>query len=82
MRKAPVDAKSALALAKKASDIYSTKGKKVLHHNAKADGAVTSDIVESLMLGRSGTLRAPVIVSGKQIVVGFNAELYADILGL
>jgi arsenate reductase-like glutaredoxin family protein len=33
------------------------------------------------MLGPTGNLRAPTIVSGKTVMVGFNAELYAEYWG-
>ncbi len=34
-----------------------------------------------LMLGRSGTLRAPTLRRGKTLLVGFNAEAYQQTLG-
>ena len=34
-----------------------------------------------LILGRSGTLRAPTLLRGQTLLVGFNNEAYAQVLG-
>ncbi len=36
------------------------------------------DELLAVILGRSGTLRAPTVVSGKRLLVGFNADMYAE----
>ncbi len=54
------------------------KGKKVHHFElASADKAV----VLKHVLGPTGNLRAPAIRVGKQLVVGFNADAYAEVFG-
>ena len=35
----------------------------------------------SQMLGPTGNLRAPTIVQGKVVYVGFNEQTYADLIG-
>ena len=34
-----------------------------------------------LMLGPTGNLRAPTVRRGKTLVVGFNAEIYEQVIG-
>ncbi len=67
----------ALALLKKADDLYAAKGKNVVHldlRSANLDDAV------ALMLGPTGNLRAPTLVKGKTILVGFDAATYQKVL--
>ena len=64
-------------LASKATKIVVFKGKKVTEFS----GSKNLDIenIQS-MLGPTGNLRAPTLVSGKTILVGFNEEEFAKIL--
>lgn len=62
-------------LAKSASRVVVIKGKVV----KEAKGAKTTDLVDS-MLGPTGNLRAPTLVAGKTVLVGFNEEIYEEIL--
>lgn len=67
----------ALALLKKADELYAAKGKNVVHldlRSANLDDAV------ALMLGPTGNLRAPTLVKGKTILVGFDAATYQKVL--
>lgn len=67
----------ALALLKKADKLYAAKGKNVVHldlRSANLDDAV------ALMLGPTGNLRAPTLVKGKTILVGFDAATYQKVL--
>ena len=67
----------ALALLKKASSLTVAKGKKVQAFKGKdrlSDDAVTA------MLGSTVNLRAPTVVSGKTLLVGFNEEVYSEAL--
>ncbi len=68
--------KDAGSLAKAASKIYVAKGKKLDEFKGgKADAKTVA-----AMLGPTGNLRAPCIRIGKSVIVGFNDELYADVL--
>tara|TARA_A100001037_G_scaffold295249_1_gene314148 strand:- start:629 stop:901 length:273 start_codon:yes stop_codon:yes gene_type:complete len=60
-----------------ATTVIVAKGKKV----EKFETAAISDssLIEK-MLGPTGNLRAPTLVSGKTIVVGFNEEEYTNTL--
>ena len=56
------------------------RGKKVLTFNMKTDAPNDEELLR-LMLGRSGTLRAPTLRRGKTLLVGFNADAYSETLG-
>jgi arsenate reductase-like glutaredoxin family protein len=43
-------------------------------------GSAGKDVVDA-MLGPTGNLRAPTLRAGKTVVVGFNEEAYAELLG-
>lgn len=65
----------AFELAKKAKVLYVAKGKKLSEFKP---GGKPSDEMIDAMLGPTGNLRAPCIVSGSTLIVGFNEELYED----
>lgn len=56
------------------------KGKKVLSFDLKNDETPREEIA-ALMLGPTGNLRAPTIVRGKTLLVGFNGDEFEKILG-
>jgi arsenate reductase-like glutaredoxin family protein len=62
-------------LLKSASSLTVAKGKKVTQF--KAADLSTKAAAES-MLGPTGNLRAPTIVMGKRLIVGFNQELFEE----
>ena len=41
----------------------------------------TEDEILKLILGPTGNLRAPTLIVGKNMIVGFNEAMYADELG-
>ena len=53
------------------------KGKKIVTFEM-ADDPSDDDLL-AVMLGRSGTLRAPTLRRGKTLLVGFNADLYEQL---
>ena len=53
------------------------KGKKLSEFKG---GSADADAVAA-MLGPTGNLRAPTIVRGKTLIVGFNEELFDQLLG-
>lgn len=55
------------------------KGKKTVHFDL-ARQRPDDDEILSLILGRSGTLRAPAIRKGNVFVVGFNPDILSDTL--
>ena len=68
----------AAAIAKAASLVIVAKGKKISEF--KPAGKASAEIVEA-MLGPTGNLRAPTIVKGKTVIVGFNEEVFEKRLG-
>jgi len=67
-------------LARTANDIYAAKGKKVVHVNMKKDKP-DDETLAKLIVGPSGNLRAPTLLKGKTLVVGFNQETYQQLFG-
>ncbi len=63
----------AVALLAKARRLVVAKGKKVQAFDI--DGAPSGDAVEA-MLGPTGNLRAPTIVVGKTVLVGFDESMF------
>ena len=60
-----------------AKKITIAKGKKL----DAFDGGSATDEVVSKMLGSTGNLRAPTIVAGDRLVVGFNEDVYREVFG-
>lgn len=70
----------ALALLKAASTLYVAKGKKVTRVDLKKDRP-SDDELAKMMLGPTGNLRAPTVRRGKTLLVGFNTDMYTEVLG-
>lgn len=77
-KKAGMGAADALALARSASKIFAVKGKnRVRLSPADAtDGEILAAIT-----GPTGNLRAPALMRGKTLLVGFHEDAYAEVLG-
>ena len=56
------------------------RGKKVTVFDLKRDKPAEQDMLQ-VMLGTTGNLRAPTVVRGKTVLVGFNAEIYDSVFG-
>ena len=63
---------------KQASKLVSARGKKVVEVDLKKT-ELSQDEILKLVLGPTGNLRAPTLLIGKQMVVGFNEEMYAEV---
>jgi arsenate reductase-like glutaredoxin family protein len=59
--------------------LHAARGKKVVSVDLKKDDATQADLLK-LVLGPTGNLRAPTLIVGKQMLVGFNEEMYADVI--
>lgn len=69
-----------MELARSVDEIYSMKGKRVIHldlRNQKAD----EETLKTLLLGPTGNLRAPALRRGRTLLVGFDETTYKRILG-
>ena len=71
-----LQAEDARDLLKKASGMTVAKGKKISEF--KGGRSITEEAIEA-MLGSTGNLRAPTIVVGKTLLVGFNEEVYSEV---
>ena len=56
------------------------KGKKVTDFDMKKDKPKKSELL-AVMRGTTGNLRAPTVVRGKTVLVGFNQDVYDEVLG-
>ena len=68
----------ALDLLNKANRAAVAKGRKLTEFSG-AD--ITSDAAVTAMLGTTGNLRAPTMVVGDTLLVGFNEALFTEIFG-
>jgi hypothetical protein len=68
----------ALALARRVDRVIAAKGKSVVTIEL-ADNP-DDDTLLAHLLGPTGNLRAPAAVVGRTLVIGFNEELYRDVL--
>jgi arsenate reductase-like glutaredoxin family protein len=68
-----------LKIAKKANNLVAVRGKKVIRVDLTQGDVEDSTILECL-IGPTGNLRAPTILLGKTLLVGFNETIYAEIL--
>ena len=77
---AKYDAAVALALLAGMTKLIAAKGKSVVEFDLKKDRPDDATLLAHL-LGPTGNLRAPTAKVGKTMVVGFNPEAYAKVLG-
>ena len=77
--KIKIHREEALAIARKAEAVWVSRGKKLLRIES-GDGT-SDDQLAALILGRSGTLRAPAILAANTLLVGFHAEGYNEVFG-
>ena len=68
----------AIKLLKQAKRVTVAKGKKVTEFSGSDR---TSEDAITAMLGSTGNLRAPAIVAGDTLLVGFNEDVYAGVFG-
>lgn len=64
----------------KATKLVSAKGKKVVEVDLKKTELSEEEILK-LVLGPTGNLRAPTLLVGKKMIVGFNEEMYGSVFG-
>lgn len=69
----------ALALARKHVRVVAARGKKVVTLDLKKDKP-DDEALLAVLLGPSGNLRAPAATVGRTLVVGFNPEVYREVL--
>ena len=70
----------ALGLLDGKSSLLVAQGKKVTKVDLRKD-CPDDSVLTGMMLGPTGNLRAPTLIVGKKVLVGFNEDLYADVFG-
>lgn len=70
--------KEAQELLKQAKFFYAAKGKKIVTFNLEKDKPKKAELLK-LMMGPTGNLRAPTILKGNKLIVGFNPDMYSDL---
>ena len=60
-------------------EIYSMKGKKILHLDLRKEKPDNVTLA-GMLLGPTGNLRAPTLRKGRTLIVGFEPETYSKIL--
>ena len=78
-RKVSFSASDLTKIVGNATTVYAARGKRFVTIDLKED-KLTSKIVRKSLLGPTGNLRAPAILLGDSFVVGFNEELYEQLL--
>lgn len=72
-------ADDALNLARGASTVIVSRGKKIIRFAMKKDAPADDELL-GVMLGPTGNLRAPTIRRGVVLLVGFNEDVYTETL--
>lgn len=67
--------REALALIRDVDEVWSMKGKKVVHLDLRRETPDRATLLAAL-LGPSGNLRAPTVRRGRTLVVGFSPEVF------
>jgi arsenate reductase-like glutaredoxin family protein len=79
-KKETYQSEGALKLVAKVSKLRVAKGKKRVDLDLKKDAPAEEELLK-LILGPTGNLRAPTLLVGKTMVVGFNDEMYTEVFG-
>ena len=72
--------KDALRLLAGADDLWSMKGKRIVHVDLQKAQPSRADLL-ALVLGPTGNLRAPTIRKGRTIIVGFDEATFRQLFG-
>jgi len=78
-KKERFDREAALRLVREASELYVAKGKRVVRVDLKGSPP-SDDELAALVLGPSGTLRAPALRRGATLLIGFDPATYDKVL--
>ncbi len=79
-RREPLGRDEALALARQAGRLLVARGRKLIEIDMKRDRP-DDETLAGLLLGRSGTLRAPALRRGRTLIVGFHPEAFERLVG-
>ena len=70
----------ALGVLAKVDDLYVVRGKRVVHVDLSKDKPDRATLL-GLLLGPTGNLRAPTLMNGRTLLVGFDEATYRQVLG-
>jgi arsenate reductase-like glutaredoxin family protein len=68
-----------LKLLEDVEELYTSKGKRVVHVDLKREKPDKA-ILLGLLLGPTGKLRAPTLRKGRSLLVGFDEQTYRQVL--
>ena len=77
-RKNVIQAEGAWELFQGADSLHVGRGKKTVNFTPDAE---TKEEILKVTLGRTGNLRAPTLRVGKKFYVGYNEEMYKELIG-
>lgn len=77
-RKEVIKGDGAWEILKNAATLYVGRGKKTVTYSPDSE---TKEEILKVSLGRTGNLRAPTLRVGKDVYVGYNDEMYKELLG-
>jgi hypothetical protein len=78
-KKATVKGDAALGVLKGVDELYVAKGKRVVHVDLRHDKPPRAELL-ALLLGPTGSLRAPTLRKGRTLIVGFDEATYKQLL--
>jgi arsenate reductase-like glutaredoxin family protein len=70
----------ALELAHGAENVWAIRGTKIVHYDMTTRPPGDSELLKG-MLAPSGHLRAPTVLHGSDLIVGFHEGTYTELLG-
>ena len=73
-----IQAEGAWELFQGVDSLHVGRGKKTVHFTPDAE---TKEEILKVTLGRTGNLRAPTLRVGKRFYVGYNEEMYKELIG-
>lgn len=77
-RQEPLEAQKTWALLVDSKKILIASGNKIREYTPQPD---KKDEILKIVLGRSGTLRAPTLKVGSTFYIGYNNEMYDQLIG-
>ncbi len=77
--KEPITAETVLDLLSGVDELLVAKGKQIQRYQLGSERPTDDELI-TLLLGRSGKLRAPTIRAGRRLLVGYNQEMVSELL--
>ncbi len=78
-KKATIKGDAALGILKHVDRVYATRGQRVIQVDLRRDRPDRATL-RTLLIGPSGNLRAPTLRVGRTLLVGFDGEMYDEVL--